>query len=82
MVEKAKQEVEASIKSEGERALLETGVNSLHPDLVKLIGKLRYRTSYGQNVLNHSIEVSNLARIMADELGIDSKIAKRAGIAT
>ncbi len=80
MVEKAKQEVEASIKAEGERALLETGVNSLHPDLVRLIGKLKYRTSYGQNVLNHSIEVSNLARIMADELGIDSKIAKRAGL--
>lgn len=80
MVEKAKQEVEASIKAEGERAMLETGVNSLHPDLVRLIGKLKYRTSYGQNVLNHSIEVANLARIMADELGIDSKIARRAGL--
>ena len=80
VVEKAKEEVEEVIKSEGERALLETGVNNLHPDLVKLIGKLKYRTSYGQNVLNHSIEVSNLARLMADELGINSKIAKRAGL--
>ena len=80
MVEKAKQEVEASIKAEGERAMLETGVNALHPDLVRLMGKLKYRTSYGQNVLNHSIEVANLARIMADELGIDSKIARRAGL--
>ena len=80
MVEKAKQEVEASIKAEGERAMLETGVNSLHPDLVRLMGKLKYRTSYGQNVLNHSIEVANLARIMADELGVDSKIARRAGL--
>ena len=80
MVEKAKSEVEASIKSEGERALLETGVNALHPDLIKLIGKLRYRTSYGQNVLNHSIEVSNLARIMAEEMGVDSKIVRRAGL--
>lgn len=80
MVEKAKEEVEASIKAEGERALLETGVNALNPDLVRLIGKLKYRTSYGQNVLNHSIEVSNLARIMAEELGVDPKIAKRAGL--
>ena len=80
MVEKAKEEVEASIKAEGERAMLETGVNNLHSDLVKLIGKLKYRTSYGQNVLNHSIEVSNLARIMAEEIGVDPKIARRAGL--
>ena len=80
MVEKAKEEVESIIKEEGERAVLETGVNGLHPDIVKLLGKLKYRTGYGQNVLNHSIEVSNLARIMADELGLNPKLARRAGL--
>ncbi len=80
MVEKSREELETIIKEEGERAAMETGVIGLHPDIIKLLGKLKYRTSYGQNVLNHSIEVSNLARIMAEELGLDPKIARRAGL--
>ena len=80
VVEKAKEELEASIKEEGERAAMEAGVIGLHPDIIKLLGKLQYRTSYGQNVLNHSVEVSQLARIMAEELGLDPKLARRAGL--
>ncbi len=80
MFEKAKEELAQIIKDEGERAALETGVNNLHPDIIKLLGKLKYRTSYGQNVLSHSIEVSNLARIMAEELGLDAKRVRRAGL--
>ena len=80
MVEKAQKEVEALIKEEGEAATLEVGVHGIHPELVRLLGKLRYRTSYGQNVLRHSIEVAQLAGLLAAEMGLDVKTAKRAGL--
>ncbi len=80
MVDKARREVEHKIKQEGERAILETNVHGLNHELIKLIGRLRYRTSYRQNVLNHSIEVAHLAGIMASELGVDANLARRAGL--
>lgn len=80
MVEKSKKDVENGIKEEGEQAAFEVGIVNLHPELQKLVGRLKFRTSYGQNVLKHSIEVSNLCGLMATELGLDPTIAKRAGL--
>lgn len=80
MVNKAKKEVDELIKADGERAIIETGIRGVHPEIIKLVGKMRFRTSYGQNILKHSIEVANICGVMAGELGLDINLAKKAGL--
>ena len=80
MVEKAQKEVENMIREEGEAATLEVGVHGIHPELVRLLGRMKFRTSYGQNALKHSIEVAQLSGLLAGEIGVDVRLAKRAGL--
>ena len=80
MVEKAQKEVENMMREEGEAAILEVGIHNIHPELVKLLGKMKFRTSYGQNALKHSIEVAQLSGLLAAEIGVDVRMAKRAGL--
>mgnify|MGYP000784958032 FL=1 len=80
MVEKAQKEVETMMREEGEAATLEVGIHGIHPELVRLLGKMKFRTSYGQNALKHSIEVAHLCGLLAGEIGVDVKVAKRAGL--
>ena len=80
MVEKARKEVETMIREEGEEATLEVGVHGIHPELIRLLGKMKFRTSYGQNALKHSIEVAHLSGLLAGEIGVDVRMAKRAGL--
>ncbi|MCG4808347.1 HDIG domain-containing protein, partial [Collinsella aerofaciens] len=80
MVEKATKEVETKMREDGEAATLELGVHGIHPELVRLLGKMKYRTSYGQNALKHSMEVAQLSGLLASEIGVDVRMAKRAGL--
>ena len=80
MVEKAQKEVESIIREEGEAAALEVGVHGIHPELIRLLGRMKFRTSYGQNALKHSIEVAQLSGLLAGEIGLDVRVAKRAGL--